>query len=253
MDKFDLVKHAMNIARMMQSVADFAAEQPGPIPPELKSRKSEEFVNYGKYEEPTQLYDIGLDDVNMAKIVIELSQDRTEFKIWTPFDQDFVDAIKEKIPKRARRWDPDERCWRVDCYWFGNAQEIIPKYFYGLERHYTTRAYRMCEQIALDDEAEAKMHRPRKKQPKKSKKQTSENTKKKEKRKPRKKKKVEEEESPYDILNVNPTAPDEIVKAAHRVLARLNHSDLGGDENKMKKINEAFEQIKAERGWVKSP
>jgi len=242
----ELIRHAINIARLMQSVSDYVIrdyEQP----PSLKRREAEEFVNYGKYEQPTQLSDIGLDDVKMAKIVIELSQDRSEFKIWTPFDQEFVDAIKEKLPKHARRWDANERCWRVDCYWFGNAQELLARYFHGMERHYTHRAYEMCMQLAEDDEAEAKMHKHEKKKKTTRKKTTTK------KKRPRKKKEPapEKEPSPYDVLNVREDAPDEVVKAAHRVLARLNHTDLGGDENKMKKINEAFEQIKAERGWVK--
>ena len=169
MDKSELIRHALNIARLMQSVSDFVTQE-AELPPELRSRhhhEAEEFVNYGKYEEPTQLADIGLDDLQMAKIVIELSQNRDEFKIWTPFDQEFVDEIKEKVPKHARRWDPEERCWRVDCYWFGNAQELLPKYFYGLERHYTKRAYDMCTRIAQEDEAETKFNREERKKQKK--------------------------------------------------------------------------------------
>lgn len=250
MDKSELIRHAINIARLMQSVSDFVTQEVE-LPPNLKrkSHEAEEFVNYGKYEKPTQLADIGLDDMQMAKIVIELSQDRSEFKIWTPFDQEFVDAIKEKIPKHARRWDPNERCWRVDCYWFGNAQELLPKYFYGIERNYTKRAYAMCTQIANEDEAEVQMNREERRQQKQKARKKKNPKKKKQARKPRQKKK--KTESPYDVLNVKENAPDDVVKAAHRVLARMNHSDLGGDENKMKKINEAFEQIKSERGWVK--
>jgi hypothetical protein len=248
MDKTELIRHAINIARLMQSVSDFVSQE-FEQPPNLRRRETEEFVNYGKYEQPTQLSDIGLDDIKMAKIVIELSQDRSEFKIWTPFNQDFVDAIKEKLPKHARRWDANDRCWRVDCYWFGNVQDLLPRYYPDMERNYTHRAYEMCLQLAEDDEAEAEMHEKEKKKTRKKKATKKQSTKKKTRKKkepaPRK------EQSPYDVLNVREDAPDEVVKAAHRVLARLNHTDLGGDENKMKKINEAFERIKAERGWVK--
>lgn len=257
MDKSELLRHALNISRLMQSLSDFVIQETEP-PPNLrtKNHQAEEFVNYGKYEEPIRLADIGLDDMHMAKIVIELSQNRDEFKIWTPFDQDFVDSIKEKIPKHARWWDPDERCWRVDCYWFGNAQELLPKYFYGIERHYTSRAYAMCEQLAREDDAQTELNREARRKQKqktrnknKSAKSKSKNQTKRQTRKPKTKQKIEY--SPYDVLNVKENAPDDVVKAAHRVMARLNHSDLGGDENKMKKINEAFEQIKLERGWVK--
>ena len=122
----------------------------------------------------------------------------------------------------------------------------MPRYFHSMERNYTHRAYEMCLQLSSDDTAEAQMHKKTKTRQK-----TKTTRKKKTTKSPRKPRKKKEEASPYDVLNVQEDAPDEVVKAAHRALARLNHTDLGGDENKMKKINEAFEKIKTERRWVK--
>ena len=63
----------------------------------------------------------------------------------------------------------------------------------------------------------------------------------------------------YTILEVEPTATNEEIKKAYRNLAVKHHPDkvnyLGEDvrrnaEQKFKKINEAYEKIKKERGFV---
>ena len=52
----------------------------------------------------------------------------------------------------------------------------------------------------------------------------------------------------YSILGVNKDAPDEVVKAAYRVLAVKNHPDKpGGSKTKMQELNGAWEAISKER------
>jgi hypothetical protein len=50
---------------------------------------------------------------------------------------------------------------------------------------------------------------------------------------------------PYLILHLRPSAPPELVTAAHRVLARLHHPDTGGDTATMQAINAAVDQIRS--------
>jgi curved DNA-binding protein CbpA len=45
---------------------------------------------------------------------------------------------------------------------------------------------------------------------------------------------------PYEILQVDPRADVEVVKAAYRVLARRHHPDTGGDPARMAELNEAW-------------
>ncbi|MCI1990626.1 MAG: DnaJ domain-containing protein [Oscillospiraceae bacterium] len=59
---------------------------------------------------------------------------------------------------------------------------------------------------------------------------------------------------PYKILGISPTASDEEVKAAYRALAKKYHPDQYADspladlaDEKMKEINEAYDQIMQER------
>ncbi len=52
------------------------------------------------------------------------------------------------------------------------------------------------------------------------------------------------QEDPYIVLHLRETAPQELVTAAHRCLAKLNHPDAGGNTAVMQRINAAVEQIR---------
>jgi len=281
MDKSDIFKHALNIADFMKAVSDFVNQGQwddeasvrrrslGETPDQFHSRHDE-------FGDPVDLDAIGLDDMSLHRIVIDLSQDRGSFKAWTPFNEDFISALKTDIPKHSRSWDPEERCWLVDSYWFGNLQDLLPEHFPGIERYYTQRAIRMVEQLAREDDEEERRERERKQHTKqqKKRKQQSKKRKQQQRRKSKAQNKyrkredpTEEEEDPFEwdnepeaptgpdpyaVLGVKHDAPDEVIKAAHKVLARKYHTDStgGGDDTKMKEINAAFESIKEQRKWT---
>lgn len=47
----------------------------------------------------------------------------------------------------------------------------------------------------------------------------------------------------YAILQVDPKAEPEVIQAAYRRLAAKYHPDAGGDEERMKRINEAWDVL----------
>lgn len=49
-----------------------------------------------------------------------------------------------------------------------------------------------------------------------------------------------EGQDPYRVLGVSRGAPDEVVRAAYRALARQHHPDLGGDAVRMATVNRAW-------------
>lgn len=51
-------------------------------------------------------------------------------------------------------------------------------------------------------------------------------------------------DDPWKILHLRPTAPPELVIAAHRCLAKLNHPDAGGNTTTMQSINAAVDAIR---------
>jgi curved DNA-binding protein len=48
----------------------------------------------------------------------------------------------------------------------------------------------------------------------------------------------------YNLLGVTPTSTDDEIKSAYKKLAKQYHPDLGGDSEKFKQINEAYDGIK---------
>lgn len=49
----------------------------------------------------------------------------------------------------------------------------------------------------------------------------------------------------FDVLYLQPSAPPDVVQAVYRVLARSAHPDAGGDHERMKAINLAYERARA--------
>ncbi len=50
-------------------------------------------------------------------------------------------------------------------------------------------------------------------------------------------------DDPWATLHLLPSAPPELVSAAHRCLAKLTHPDVGGDTAMMQAINQAYDAL----------
>jgi hypothetical protein len=47
----------------------------------------------------------------------------------------------------------------------------------------------------------------------------------------------------YRSLHLLPSAPDDLVKAAYRVMCKLHHPDTGGVTSQMQRVNEAYGRL----------
>jgi hypothetical protein len=274
MDGQKVLKYALNLADLMRKASVLLGEASQQTetflaPAAVPQRSDEDHTDH------ENLYAIGLDDTGIMAIIIELSQDRSNFKIWTPYDEAFLEALKRSVPKGAREFDWDERCWRVDIEWFGNAQHLLLEHFPHVDRRYTDRAVRMLEAIAEQDreeeeqarrEQEARSQRVHDRRAEHAYHQYQRTARKARERADRDYERARKRthssytgdpdqweetngEDPYKILGVQHDAPDEVIKAAHKAQARKHHTDHGGDRDTMARINAAFEAIGRARGW----
>ncbi len=60
---------------------------------------------------------------------------------------------------------------------------------------------------------------------------------------------VQDAPSPYQVLGLDPSAEDGLVKQVYRYHSRRHHPDRGGSPERMAEINRAYEAIRRERGW----
>lgn len=283
MNKHHLLRFAFDLTDFMRSVSVLVEDGQPTSAPRLVSRSLDAAADAmdGALAAVTAgpvasigLEDIGLDDMSLAEIIIELSQSRTNFKVWTPYDEEFKEQLKAIVPKHARGWDSDERCWRVGLDWFGNVQGLLEDFFPDIEVTYTQRAYRMVTTLAKQAEEEEL----RKRAQKKAQKQRQSRARAQAKRQQSTARKSasrasgqrharesaspppppppspprEDPNDPYVILGCRPDAPDEVIKAAFKAQARLHHPDkVGGNgaNREMSKISTAFDKIKRQRGW----
>jgi len=176
-----------------------------------------------------------------TRIIVDLSTDRTNFKIWTPsYSESFRAGLIESIPKSFRQWDRDEKCWRVEGSWLGNAQLLIDKCYPGHQVEYSSRAAQETEKIALEQSQKDERQASKRRNRKRSRRTTAY---------------MDDEpfcktgQSPYDILGVLPNAPDDVIKAAYKALMKTHHPDKGGSEGKVKELSAAYEDISKERKW----
>jgi hypothetical protein len=116
-----------------------------------------------------------------------------------------IDKLKDTIPSFARRWEPHNKAWSI------RSDQFL---------------HRWLDVCAWDGDFEVVWEKPGQYQetprpPKASKRAAA-----------------------YVALHLLPSAPPELVKAAHKTLATLHHPDKGGDLERMKAINNAYDVLK---------
>jgi hypothetical protein len=137
-----------------------------------------------------------------------------------PFDAQVVEELKRRIPAHARQWDKVSKQWAIDppyhrpmhallCGHFGWFPELPTEGPDPEVERLRAEVCRLREQLR---QAEA----------------------------------VRIPEG-YKTLHLLPSAPPEVISAAHKALVRLHHPDAGGDTLTMQKINAAADDLRGVR------
>jgi hypothetical protein len=120
-----------------------------------------------------------------------------------------LDTLKQEIPRQGCKFDAEQRCWVIDHKCQGELERWL-----GRMR---------CEIKA--DVVYRNKHQNGRSEPTTHHQITN----------------------AYATLHLLSTAPPELVKAAYRCLAMINHPDHGGDTEAMQQINNAYARLSARR------
>jgi hypothetical protein len=132
-----------------------------------------------------------------------------------PFDGAVVEQLKGDIPPHARRWNPSTKEWAIDPPHHETMHGILRSHFGWFPPLPTEGPDPEVERLRAEVAAlRAKLR--------------------------------QQEAIPdaYRTLCVLPTAPPQVIAAAHRALVRLHHPDAGGDTLTMQAINAAADQLR---------
>jgi hypothetical protein len=132
-----------------------------------------------------------------------------EVELSTPYNADFVAALKGAIPARHRRWDPESKAWSVfgnSRQWADHAVALLLDYFpnaHIAERpERTPGPWQACPPHALATDPD------------------------------------------FAALHLLPSAPPALVVAAYKILAKYCHPDRGGTEEQMRSLNLAMDHLR---------
>lgn len=125
-----------------------------------------------------------------------------------PYDAYLVSQLKAMIPAHARTWDADHKWWTVAGVYRDTAIHLL------LETFPSARIGDPPQPFASTSPAGCACA----------------------------------QQPACGALFIRPDAPGEVIDAAYKALARLNHPDRGGDTADMQRINQAHDALLQERG-----
>lgn len=150
-------------------------------------------------------------------IIIEKAG-RDELSVSHPYSPEFLEALKKAVDYPTRRWVPEEKVWLIKAAAYEKVDKLLRKHFPKMEFRISDKAVRLVKRRYKE-----RVVLPAPKEPKSW--------------------------GPYRELYVNDDAPQQVVIAAYKALARMYHPDLGGSTEAMTRVNRAFESIRTMRGW----
>jgi hypothetical protein len=196
--------------------------------------------------------------------------------VWfeTPYDEGWIKDLKIHVPWEHRSWDRKARMWWVSARWakeaFQLCQDAFGSCFHVPDRKvpqspvtgYAGYSWEDLDSSAYDDKdfedlVDDLVDGPPPGAGRRRKSSWAGGRKSRDNRSHRKRSQRSSYRPPpprsplseaYRTLQVAEDAPWELIRAAHKALARVHHPDFGGDTERMKSINAAFDTLKAAVG-----
>jgi hypothetical protein len=141
----------------------------------------------------------------------------------TPYESDFVDALKATVPSRGRKWDSDRKMWTITPAYIDDAVRLLEQYFHVVDlREEKAKAEREQREREQEHQQQQEQERQREQHEREQR----------------------YRHGPYATLHLQPTAPPELIHSAWRCLAKLYHPDHGGNLSQMQKLNAAYEELR---------
>lgn len=165
----------------------------------------------------------------MAFYEYEPSEDGKGYYFRFEYDQDLVTAIKQ-VPYSARRWDAEEKEWYVDRSWFKDACRFLD---HAVRQNTGRPGPHGRERKASREERDAGAAWDDWKQDPWGQRNQAQSQ-----------SRTDPLSQAYSALHLTKDAPLPVVEAVYRTLAKIHHPDLGGDVERMKEINLAYEKVK---------
>lgn len=131
-----------------------------------------------------------------------------------PYTQRLVSELKNGVPARHRTYNPDDKSWIVYQPFVQFSSDLVRSYYPNVsitDREFRDhprrqqRDYRRSETFFTPPPPKA--------------------------------------DDAWMVMHLQPTAPKELIEAAYKVLARLNHPDAGGTHEAMIRLNEARDTL----------
>lgn len=154
-----------------------------------------------------------------------LLEDPAGIRVISPYNRDFVDAIKAEIPRWAREFDMDSRTWLVDREYEDTLVSVVRRY-YSFDRLITIAESESREQLAA---ARARTARAA---PAHSPQQCLDQV-----------RRIYREESEVGVFP--PARSETVIRACYRARALQLHPDVAGpsSHDAMVALNRAYETL----------
>lgn len=182
----------------------------------------------------------------------------TGYNLAFAYDPVLVEVLKDVVPSSSRRWNPGAREWHIAIHAWDDLVDVFE--MNGVE--FTDITEKMEE---IQQKTGRTVHTPQREQELERRIADVEERERALKEKERqyaievltlmqqkadfaaRNKSTSSTPEEYRLLYVTPDAPMAVLDAARRALVKLNHPDVGGSNDKMARINAAFDKIKSWR------